>query len=92
MEILDESTILQQCEADTVLVVPLPDRQMNEPPGFLSEEHVISRYFLHNMSYKLPTNHYVNGTIHKLRRQKTSLSQSSKFYTMVYRNYVRDHP
>ena len=46
MEILDESTILQQCEADTVLVVPLPDHQMNEPPGFLSEEHVISRYFV----------------------------------------------
>ena len=46
LEILDESTILQQCEADTVLVVPLPDRQMNEPPGFLSEEHVISRYFV----------------------------------------------
>ena len=44
MEVLDESALLQQCEAETVLVVPLPDRQMmSEPPGFLSEEHVISR-------------------------------------------------
>ena len=42
IDVLDESTLLQQCEAETVLVVPLPDRH-NEPPGFLSEDHVVSR-------------------------------------------------
>ena len=47
IDVLDESTLLQQCEAETVLVVPLPDRH-NEPPGFLSEEHVISRYQYNN--------------------------------------------
>ena len=45
LESLDESALLQQCEPDLVLVVPLPDQggQMAELPGFLSEEHVISR-------------------------------------------------
>ena len=45
LESLDESALLQQCEPDLVLVVPLPDQgQMaGEMPGFLSEEHVISR-------------------------------------------------
>ena len=39
----DESTLLQQCEPDTVVVVTLPDRHTGELPGFLSEDHVISR-------------------------------------------------
>ena len=44
LESLDESALLQQCEPDLVLVVPLPDQgHMAELPGFLSEEHVISR-------------------------------------------------
>ena len=42
----DESILLQQCEPDTVLVVPFPDRHDGELPGFLSEDHVISRLVL----------------------------------------------
>lgn len=42
----DESTMLQQCEPEMVLVVPFPDRHTGELPGFLSEDHVISRYIL----------------------------------------------
>ena len=38
-----ESVLLQQCEPEMVMVVSLPDRHMGELPGFLSEEHVISR-------------------------------------------------
>ena len=40
---LDESVLLQQCEPDTVLVIPFPDRNSEQLPGFLSEDHVISR-------------------------------------------------
>ena len=39
----DESILLQQCEPDLVVVVPFPDRHTGELPGFLSEEHVLSR-------------------------------------------------
>ena len=39
----DESLLLQQCEPDIVMVVPFPDRHTGEHPGFLSEEHVLSR-------------------------------------------------
>ncbi len=42
----DESILLQQCEPDTVLVVPFPDRHDGELPGFLSEDHVLSRLVL----------------------------------------------
>jgi hypothetical protein len=42
-EALDESALLEQCEPDMVMVIPLPDRHLGEPPGFLSEEHVITR-------------------------------------------------
>ncbi len=41
---LDESTLLQQCEPEMVIVVPFPDRNSGELPGFLSEDYVISRY------------------------------------------------
>lgn len=40
----DESALLLQCEPETVLVVPFPDRHTGELPGFLPEEHVISRF------------------------------------------------
>ena len=42
-DLLDESLLLQQCEPDTVIIVPFPDRHSEELPGFLSEEHVILR-------------------------------------------------
>ena len=42
----DESILLQQCEPDMVLVVPFPDRHDGELPGFLSEDHVLSRLVL----------------------------------------------
>lgn len=42
-DLLDESILLQQCEPETVLIVPLPDRHVGDPPGFLSEDYVVSR-------------------------------------------------
>ncbi len=39
----DDAALFQQCEPYTVMVVPLPDRNDGEPPGFLSEDHVVSR-------------------------------------------------
>ena len=42
-DFIDETAVFHQCEPDTVMVVPLPDRNCEDPPGFLSEEHVVSR-------------------------------------------------